>query len=33
VTVSSDLGKGSCFTARVAVDGQALADNAEEGHA
>jgi signal transduction histidine kinase len=33
VTVSSDLGKGSCFTARVAVDGYALVDKAEDEHA
>jgi signal transduction histidine kinase len=33
VTVRSDMGKGSCFTAWVAVDGHALVDKAEDGHA
>lgn len=33
VTVSSDLGKGSCFTARVAVDGHTLVGKAEDEHA
>jgi signal transduction histidine kinase len=33
VTVRSDMGKGSCFTAWVVVDGHALVDKAEDGHA